>query len=131
MPALRYAKLYPDKYYWWDEELKEKVGGPNYTYPRFPLGAITDVISIGQRVLAESHIKIPRGKVIFVTNEEDTAVNLEMIQFLKSQWKRRGADVSEYSFPKGVVKTHDIIDPNQDEQNTQAVYPELLKLITK
>jgi hypothetical protein len=69
--------------------------------------------------------------VILVTNAGDTAVNNRITWRLISRWRDKGLEQLEaYEFGRTHHLIHDIIDPEQRQQQTALVYPILLDLIT-
>ena len=61
----------------------------------------------------------------------DKAVNNEVSWLLVDRWRAQGLERFEaYEFGEEHQLIHDIIDPQQFEQQTALVYPTLLELVT-
>jgi uncharacterized metal-binding protein len=70
--------------------------------------------------------------ILLITNMCDKAVNNEISWLLLSRWRARGLERFEgYEFGEEYHLIHDIIDPQQFDQQTALVYPTLLDLITR
>lgn len=120
----------PNFYVWWDSRLREKLPGPRQCYPRFSSRAIAQVYRLGASVLEDALRAKPRARrIVIVTTEEDDAVNNDLCAELGRSWRERGARVETVRFPKAARIHHDMIDPEQPYQRTEAVYPVLERLV--
>ena len=70
-------------------------------------------------------------RVIVVTNANDTSVNNEMTFKVVQHWQKDGADIETYEFPLNLGLGHDLLDPEQPNQQIVLVYPELINLIVQ
>ncbi|HUF62668.1 MAG TPA: alpha/beta fold hydrolase [Verrucomicrobiales bacterium] len=130
-PATSFALLWPNRFWWWDAELKEGLPGPPYAYPRFATRGMAEVLRLGLHVLEEASRSAPRSNsIVLVTNGSDTAVNFDSIALLRREWTRSvGGAVENVEFPAEEHLHHDLIDPLQVDAKIGRVYPELLALI--
>lgn len=65
-----------------------------------------------------------------ILNDNDNAVNNTMTRELVRLWERRGMDgLATYTFGRDLNLIHDIVDPEQPQQQTAIVYPLLRDLI--
>ena len=69
-------------------------------------------------------------RVIVVTNANDTSVNNALIAEVVAHWQADGAHIETYEFPLSQGLIHDLIDPDQQDQKIEVVYPELIDLAT-
>jgi hypothetical protein len=70
--------------------------------------------------------------VLVITNAADPAVENSITRKLVDRWQARGFDrVETYEFDAKYQLIHDVIDPQQQGQQTDLVYPILLDLITR
>ena len=70
--------------------------------------------------------------VLVITNAVDPAVENSITRKLVDRWLANGLDCcEEYQFDAKYELIHDIIDPEQANQQTALVYPILLALVTK
>ncbi len=130
---LRASVSLPNQFIWWDPGHKEKLPGPQHAYPRFSTRALVSVIAfardVQQRALDEN--ALPRARsIVVVINANDPAVDNRPTQALVQRWRANGAaNVETYEFDASLHLIHDIVDPNQVEQQVAVVYPELMRLI--
>lgn len=129
-PLTNLALILPDKYRFWSDEQVDRSKGPQYAYPRYSQKAIGQVFLLGQSVFNNAKTNIPKTKsAVFITIEDDKAINSELPKDLLKLWKEHGIDVSSFEFTKEETPIHDIIDPNQEEQRVDYIYPILIDLI--
>jgi len=70
--------------------------------------------------------------ILVITNAADTAVNNTITQKLVQRWRTTGVQsFDSYEFDDSSHLIHDVIDPNQEQQQTALVYPIMLNLITQ
>jgi pimeloyl-ACP methyl ester carboxylesterase len=76
--AVRFPRLLPPIYIWWDSKKKDKLGESPYVYPGFPLRSIFRFMLFG--VLMSSRIARPGHtleRVAVTTNVNDSAVSID------------------------------------------------------
>ena len=88
---------------------------------------------LGKSILKSAKQEKPAAQsILMVTNAADTAVNSKINRELVGYWRANGYDqLEEYEFSADKKLIHDIIDPQQVQQQTALVYPILLDLITR
>jgi len=132
-PAERLLLRLPNLFFWWNPVLKENNPGPTYTYPRFPTRVIGETMWVGQNVLQSSRKEAPRcGSILVVTTAFDLAASNAFTATLVANWRKfRSGGIETYEFPKDEKVQHDLIDPNQPDQQTEITYPKLIELLEK
>jgi len=63
-----------------------------------------------------------------VFNPNDTSVSNERTLQIVEQWKAHQANLDSFTFDASLKLGHDIIDPNQPNQQIDIVYPKLVEL---
>jgi carboxylesterase len=129
--AIRALLRIPNRFSWWDPRVKEKMAGAQYSYPRFSSHVIAHQLRIGAWALRESKTTQPATKkLVFMTNDNDYAVNNEMIAKFANQLRADPqTEVRIHVFTADQHLPHDLIDVNHPEANVEAVYPVLEELI--
>lgn len=130
-PATNLGRALPAIFLWWDPKTKENIPGANYFYPRYPTRALAAFMELGIAVEQQAKQQAPKaGKIIVVTNDNDTAVNNKVTMRVLQHWQQHTASAAAYQFPADLHVPHDLIDP-ENEPQTQIVYPTLVNLITR
>jgi esterase/lipase len=128
-PAMNIILVLPDTFEWWDTDLKEKTE-PSYAYPRYSKHALAQFMELGFAVQVKSWTTAPVAhKLIVVTNSNDTSVNNQLTSEVVRHWQQKDANIELFEFPTTLGLAHDLIDPNQPNQHTEIVYPQLIDLI--
>ncbi len=132
-PLMHMMLTMPNFFRWWDEEHKADLPGPRHVYPRYSTRALAALLQLGfevKRLLRKRSIsEVP---VTFIINENDTSISNRVINKILRRWKKKNkTGVSDYTFPESDRLEHDLIDPEQVNQNTELVYPVLLDQILK
>ena len=65
--------------------------------------------------------------VALVTSQSDDAVSDFVTSRLMGLWRKKGVRFASMDFPKAMKIEHDMIDPSQKNQQTDIVYPVLVK----
>lgn len=126
------AELVPNFWLWWDPKAKAAVKGPPHAYPRFPSRAYAEMLKLGYEVKQAARSEPPRARELrVVINQNDPAVNNKATLRLVQRWRRQGAQVSVYQFPKEQGLLHDLISADQVYQRIDVVYPVLIDQITR
>ncbi len=124
------GRLLPNQFRWWDPQLRDARRGPTHAYPRYSTRALAAIVSIGRGVLREARRRPPAARsVAIVTNAADQAVTNLPAERLAAAWARHGANLRTYSFGAELGLIHDVIDPDQEHQQIELVYPVLLELV--
>jgi carboxylesterase len=119
----------PNIFIWWDPRLKEKQL-PEHAYPRFSTAALGQLLRLGASVREQSAQCPPASpRILVIINDNDLAVNRQVITTQVEQWRCHGASVETYTFPAELGLEHDLIDPDNPLQQVERVYPILLDLM--
>jgi alpha-beta hydrolase superfamily lysophospholipase len=128
-----YANLFlmlPNQFRWWDPTLQDAIVGPAHAYPRFATRAIAQILRL--MLLVEqraSQQPFAARRVTVITNPCDDVVDNRGIERVVAHWRTLGTPVTTYELPASWKLIHDIIDPQQEQQQIDRVYPQLLKWI--
>lgn len=123
------ARVLPNFYIWWDGNLKDRITPP-YGYPRFSTKAYAALFGAGAGVLAAARRTAPKAdSIAVITNAAEPRLDNRFTYQLLESWRRHGAAVSNYEFPASDHLPHDLIDPANAAQNTELVYPVVIKTI--
>lgn len=129
-PLATIGQLLPNQFRWWDPDQKDARRSPPYCYPRFATRVLATVAALGLKVLRDAARYPPRARrIIVVVNEADEAVANPPVELLAARWHAHGAKVHIHRFPRERQLIHDCIDPSQELQQTDYVYPILLRLL--
>lgn len=125
-----FLTVWPNQFVWWDSKQKLDVTGTPHAYPRFSTRSLAHMLKSGAIVRKMASRSKPAAQSITVViNPADQAVDGAAIEELVASWRAHGTVVDVYEFDPAWELIHDIIDPNQPEQQTDRVYPILLDLI--
>ncbi len=107
--------------------------GPKHSYLGFSSRSFGEVMRFGKSILKSAKQERPAAQsILMVTNAADTAVNSKINRELVNFWQANGYDrLEEYEFSADKKLIHDIMDPQQVQQQTALVYPILLDLINQ
>ena len=104
---------------------------PPYSYPRFATHAYGEMLRLGHEVKSTARREAPVARDIrVVVNLADPAVNNVATFRVAEAWRRHGAEVKTYEFPRELGLGHDLISPEQPYARTAEVYPVLIRWIT-
>ena len=119
----------PNMYLWEDKELKADY--PTYFgYPRFPTRAVVQILRFHMALKAMASKSAPAARdVVVITNAGDPDLDNRGTDKVVADWRRHGAQITTYEFPKDLKVGHDIIDPRRPYARVDAVYPVLLDFI--
>ena len=124
------AHILPNFYIWWNGQLKDKVG-PSHGYPRFSTKAYAALFEAGSGVFKAARSAAPKANSIAViTNAAEPRLDNRFTYKLVDLWRAHGANVSFFEFPADEHLPHDLIDPSNPDQNTERVYPVVVKTIS-
>jgi pimeloyl-ACP methyl ester carboxylesterase len=123
------AYVLPNFWVWWDSRLRERIEPP-HGYPRFSTHAYAALFKTATRVLNAARVSRPKaGSIAVVTNSAEPGLDNRFTYQLVEQWRRHGAVVSTFEFPRSDRLPHDLIDPANPAQNTELVYPVVVNAI--
>ena len=124
------AYILPNFYIWWNGQLKDKVG-PSHGYPRFSTKAYAALFEAGSGVFKAARSAAPKaGSIAVITNAAEPRLDNRFTYKLVDLWRAHGANVSFFEFPADEHLPHDLIDPSNPDQNTERVYPVVVKTIS-
>ncbi len=119
----------PNFYLWWDRRLKDKIG-PQHGYPRFGTRAYAALFETGSALQKGARTGSPKAPHIdVITNAAEPRLDNRFTYQLVDDWRRHGATVGTFEFPISDHLPHDLIDPANPEENTELVYPVVIKTI--
>ena len=125
----RLARLVPNFYVWWDGDLKEGIR-PQHAYPRFSTRAYAALFETAFALQKEARKRMPKSRQIdVITNASEPRLDNRFTYQLVKSWRRHGAEVSTFEFPASDHLPHDLIDPDNPQQNTGLAYPVIIKTI--
>ena len=126
--AAIFAKV-PNFYKWWSDDLKEKIRGPSYAYPRYGSRCMADTIQLSRNVRAnpgKHPIKTRRMDILTTGTDKDIANNLT--NRIAADWARKNR-VACFEFPEKDGVPHDMIDPHQPDAKIRIAYPKILEIL--
>ncbi len=132
VPVMNLFRLLPNFYQWWDP-FKKMDTSPEYGYPRYSTRALAEILRLATVVQAEACQGSPAAHAILViTNAGDLSVVNAITDKVVDCWRRQGFQaVRSYRFDASLKLEHDLIDPTQEKQRIDIVYPQLVELISK
>lgn len=120
----------PNQFRWWDDTLKDAIVGPAHAYPGISTRALAQALRLMTLVEQRaSQQPYAARQVTVITNPCDDVVDNRGIERVVALWRALGTPVTAYEFPASWNLIHDIIDPQQEKQQIDRVYPQLLKWI--
>ena len=129
-PLINLSFLFPNMFLWWDPIKKMNRNSPYSMYHHFSSHGMGHILRLGLSVLRASKNKAPSAKrIVFMTNEIDTAVDGVNTKRLYNNWKCNGASIKQYCFSKDHKMEHDIIDPLHPYAKIDFVYDKIFEHI--
>jgi pimeloyl-ACP methyl ester carboxylesterase len=126
----RAAATLPNQFRWWDPQLRDARRGVAHAYPRFATRSLGMLVALGLEVLTAARGASPLARdLVVVYNAADQAVARPPIELLVARWRAQGANVRTCCFAAELGLIHDLIDPDQEQQRVEYVYPLLLELM--
>ena len=123
------AYVLPNFWVWWDSRVKERLGPP-HGYPRFSTHAYAALFKTATTVLKAAQAAAPKaGSIAVITNAAEPGLDNRFTHQLVERWQQHGATVNTFEFPTSDRLPHDLIDPANPAQNTELVYPVVIKAI--
>ena len=122
--------LLPDiRRYWPDFDPEALALG--HTYPGFSSWALGQLLRVSVATFAGALNQAPRVQdVVLVTSRSDQAVSDYLVWQLIGLWRNRELfKFASVDFPKAIKIEHDMIDPTNKNQQTEIVYPVLIRLL--
>jgi carboxylesterase len=130
VPAANVIPYLPNRFAWWDP-VGQAASGPAHTYPRYATHTLANILRLGFAVETAARRAPPAaGHVIVVTNASDAAVDNAAAARVAALWQRLAPGrVTTYEFPRELGLDHDLLDPDQPNQQVDLVNAKLLELI--
>ncbi len=125
--AAHLLALLPNFFQWWHPALKHQRIGPQHTYPRFPSRGLAALLRLGMLVLKRAKQTRPAtGAITIINNPSDPVIDHNVVEQVATKWRNYGATVTTHHFPAAWQLIHDLVDPTQEGQQSERVYPRLL-----
>ncbi|MFO7167068.1 MAG: alpha/beta fold hydrolase [Chloroflexota bacterium] len=130
-PAARVLARAPNRFLWWDPQLREQAPGAPYGYPRFATRGLAAFILLATWTLGEARRRPPAAQsIVVVTNGADASVsNVDTAQLVAAWQARAGSRVRTHEFSASLGLPHDLIDPRTPGAQVDLVHPVLIDLI--
>lgn len=129
LPLANAARVLPNRYRWWDPVNKDSRRSPPHCYPRYATRVLGTITRMGFEVLQAARRRPPCARaIVMVLNEADEAVDNRPNELMAAYWHAHGARLRLHTFPRERRVIHDCIDPAQELQQVDYVYPILLDL---
>ncbi|MFO7631382.1 MAG: alpha/beta fold hydrolase [Caldilinea sp.] len=123
-----YARVAPNRFYWWDAEQKGRAPGPEHGYYGFHIRAFGALLRLAVLVGQEARERAPAARsLVVIVNPTDESIDNDGVRAVAQRWRRRGASVLLYETPAAWKLEHDLIDPAQPSQQIDRVYPLLIE----
>ncbi len=108
-----------------------KGDGPSHQYLRHSSRGIGAVLRLSAAVFRAAGSTNPAaGQILVITNANDFVVDNNVTRRLVKLWQARiPENIKTHEFPARLKLAHDLIDPENPDQQTDLVYPEFLDLI--
>jgi esterase/lipase len=115
------------------QRVRPFTGAVGHNYHGFATRGLAQSMRLGFSVFDAAKSRKPVAQsILVITNAADPAVNNTITQKLVQLWQANGMQrLDTYEFNAKHHLIHDVIDPNQQEQQTALVYPILLDLIAQ
>jgi len=113
------------------QSIRPFTEGPPQGYRGFATRGLASAMRLGRQVFRAAADEAPRARsMLMMLNPVDPAVNNPMSRDLLGRWQARGAQASLYLFDPARKLIHDLIDPEQPQQQCDYVYPILLEQVS-
>ncbi|MEA3441669.1 MAG: alpha/beta fold hydrolase [Chloroflexota bacterium] len=91
---------------------------------------VAEAMRFGETVFTQAGNSGPTaGKIILVTNGNDTTVDNRHAEELAAIWENWGVVIIRYEFPKALGFPHNSIDVSEPDTDTDVVYAKILELL--
>jgi len=108
-----------------------RYSAPTHAYTGFSSRGLGQQLRLSKATFAGAFRQAPKVQdVALVTTQNDGAVSNLVTWRLMGLWQKKGlVRFASVEFPKAMKIEHDMIDPSQKNQQTDIVYPVLVKLL--
>lgn len=122
----------PSVFIWWDPRVRLNMP-PYHAYPGYSTHAMAQCMRLAYRLKEDAALYKPYAKsILVVSNAADLAVSNDVIDQMVANWRKNGAEnVRDFCFDGDLGIIHDMIDPDQRDQQIDTVYPVLVNLVTE
>ena len=128
----KFAPRLPNLFIWWDPRVKDKIDGPPHGYPRFSTRGLAQIFRMARVIYDTADHAAPAAQhVAVLTSAFDTAVHNKTIYRLVERWRKQGATIDTYEFPKEQKVWHDLIDPANPTGQIDLTYPVVTRMLTQ
>ena len=124
--VMNIVSFLPDSFEWWNPKQQDHLP-PTYTYPRYSLHALAQILRLGFATQAAVNRIGPRMQLVL--NANDNAVNNALTRDITKNWQSQNANFTTYEFDAKLKLGHDLIDPNQPDAEVEIVYPRLIDMV--
>jgi carboxylesterase len=130
-PLFRIVRILPNRFVWWDHELKERAAPLSHGYPRYATHGFAVFTTLGAKVCRQSLRHPPAArKVLFILNPGDEALNNARARDIGRIWAAfEPGRTGIYEFAAEWRLQHDFIDPEQPRQKVGLTTPILCRLL--
>lgn len=130
--VIQYYLRAPNQFNWWDPQLKDAPAPPLHAYPRYATRGLAHFVHLGLKIRADSRRSQPQaGSVLMILNPTDEAVNNAYAHEIVRHWQAlHTPNLRLYEFDPRLNLRHDLLEPDQPQQQIDTVYPILLEMVT-
>jgi alpha-beta hydrolase superfamily lysophospholipase len=130
-PAAQVLAHAPNRFLWWDPQLRQNIPGTPYDYPRFATRGLAAFITLATWTHRAARRRPPAASSIaVVTNAADAQVSNVDTAELVAAWRAHRAErVRTHEFERALGLPHDLIDPRTAGAKPELVHPALLELL--
>lgn len=123
-----YTRYAPNRFIWWNPELKGAAPGPEHAYYGFHLRSLQALLRLAVLVGETTRRRAAKARsLVVILNPTDESIDNEGVRTIVRRWRRRGSNILLYEFPASWGLPHDLIDPAQPAQQIERVYPLLIE----
>lgn len=111
---VRFRKLLPATWVWWDVRMKAEYGGSSHVYPGFPMTGLVPFLHVGvclhdERVLASHRL----SGATLISNPNDIAVRSSVAEIMLARvFAGMSSSISEIILKRSLGWPHDFVDPH-------------------
>ena len=111
--CVKFPRMVPKFYLWWDPRTKDELGHSPYAYPGFPLPGVVPFLHLSEamfdRTIAAGH---QLERVVLVTNPHDLAVRMDSARaFASTVFAHSAHYYGVATIDDALHWTHDFVDP--------------------
>lgn len=134
-PVTRIGLLLPNRFLWWNPDLKEAIPIQPYAYPRFGTRSVAQIVRLGASVRREARAAAPQVRsILVITNASPIeVVDNTVTRELAAAWQQYSqVTVKAVALPADLALEHDYIRPlpgGQPVDVEEVVHPFLVEQI--